>query len=117
MLKKSFSDGNNYLDWERQMKMSLQYYHPWNIVKKNGKEWISASSSLSNSKYVTSSYREEISVCIFFIFNIEPYIAIKIRNHKPNRAQDFKNKMLAVKNKMANLKIFDILNIIVSNKS
>ena len=123
--KGSILDGNNYLDWELQIKTLLQYHRLWNVVSDSDKKPPVTSSS--STKSVAGSSNSEIEAWLdkdsrahaFLMFNIKPSIArqfqdtdeetanelwtsIKKRYHRANHAQ-----MIAIENQLANLKIHD----------
>ena len=56
--KESILDGNNYLDWELQIKSLLQYHRLWNVV--NGSDKKLPVTSSSSTKSVGGSSNTEI---------------------------------------------------------
>ena len=47
--KESILDGNNYLDWELQIKTLLPYHRLWNVVNGSDKKPLVTSSSSTKS--------------------------------------------------------------------
>ena len=87
-------DGNNYLDWELQIKTLLQYHRLWNVVNSSEKKPPVTSSPLTTSVFGLS--KAEIEGWLdkdsrghdFLMFNIKPSIARQFQDKGEETANE-----------------------------
>ena len=84
--EESILDGYNYLDWELQIKTSLQYHCLWNVV--NGNEQKTSVTSSSSTTSVARSSKGEIEAWLdkdshahaFLVFNMKLTITCQFQD-------------------------------------
>ena len=92
--KESIFEGNNYVDWELQIKTLLQYHLVWNVI--NGSEKKPPVTSSSPTKSVVGSSNTEIEAWLdkdsrahaFLMFNIKPSIARQFQDTDEETANE-----------------------------
>ena len=89
--KESILDGNNYLDWELQIKTLLQYHRLWNEVNGSDKKPpVTSSSSVvgSSNAEIEAWLHKDSRAHAFLMFNIKLSIAHQFQDTNEETANE-----------------------------